>query len=321
MSTKRALLIGINYLKSTTARLSGCIEDIKNVQTMLIDAYGYPSENIIVLRDDIASKNPTRTTILNALLFIASVTGPNDEIWVHYSGHGSQIRDTDGDETDRQDETIVPVDYLTAGMISDDELFNIVKTIRGKAFLVFDSCHSGSICDLQYSINYVSGAFSRTITSNKSIVNPNIVVFSGCRDAQTSADSFDTVMNEAGGALTVSLLAMLRKNKHSVDIMKLYNDVCYGLIKQQYAQIPVLSSSALVPTIVFSRPIPDKITTLVLPPSSTISITQNMGTTSAPLIKPSNSIPVKKEVSFPFVNKNKRTNKIRQFSIAYHYTP
>ena len=318
MSTKRALLIGINYLKSTTARLSGCIEDIKNVQTMLIDAYGYPSENIIVLRDDIASKNPTRNTILNALLFIASVTGPNDEIWVHYSGHGSQIRDTNGDETDRQDETIVPVDYLTAGMISDDELFNIVKTIRGKAFLVFDSCHSGSICDLQYSINYVSGAFSRTITSNKSIVNPNIVVFSGCRDAQTSADSFDTVMNEAGGALTVSLLAMLRKNKHSVDIMKLYNDVCYYLIKQQYAQIPVLSSSVLVSSLVFSRPPSDKISTLAVSSSSASSVPTKPIQVSVPISKPPNSVPIKQNITFPLTYTKPARNISKKFGIVYH---
>ena len=318
MSTKRALLIGINYLKSTTARLSGCIEDIKNVQTMLIDAYGYPFENIIVLRDDIASKNPTRANILTALQVIASISSVNDEIWIHYSGHGSQIRDTNGDETDKLDETIVPVDYLTAGMISDDELFSIVKTIRGKAFLVFDSCHSGSVCDLQYTINYVSGAFSRAVSSNKNIANPNIVLLSGCRDAQTSADAFDTIANESGGALTMSLLSSLRKNKHSVDIMKLYNDVCYELLKQKYSQIPVLSSTALVPSLVFSRPLPEKVSTLVLPPLSATSIPQNSGSVSVPLIKPSNAIPPKKEVIFRMSVTKKPSTRPRMFGVNYY---
>jgi hypothetical protein len=318
MSTKRALLIGINYLKSSTARLSGCIEDIKNVQAMLIDAYGYPAENIIVLRDDIASKNPTRTNILSALLLIASVSAPNDEIWIHYSGHGSQIRDINGDEADKKDETIVPVDYLTRGMISDDELFNIVKTIRGKAFLVFDSCHSGSVCDLQYSINYVSGSFTRTVSTNKSISNPNIVLFSGCRDTQTSADAFDPVVNEFGGALTISLLAMLRKNKHAVDIMKLYNDVCFHLIQNRYAQIPVLSSTALVPSLIFSRPMPEKIASLVAPPVSASSIPSKPTSVSVPLNKPSNSVPIKKDIVFPIFYKKQSRISNTKFGIVYH---
>ena len=59
-STKRALLIGINYIKSPNARLYGCIEDIKNVQNMLMDAYGYAAQNITVLRDDDGNKMPTK---------------------------------------------------------------------------------------------------------------------------------------------------------------------------------------------------------------------------------------------------------------------
>jgi hypothetical protein len=260
--TKRALLIGIDYITNPNARLYGCIEDIKNVQNMLIDAYGYPPENIVALRDDISTKLPTKQNILLSLQMIVSVSGPNDEIWIHYSGHGTQLQDRNGDEVDGADEAIVPVDYPTAGMIIDDDLFNIVRSIKCKTFLVFDSCHSGSICDLQYSINYINGSFSKNITMNKYISNPNIVVLSGCRDAQTSADAYDQNMNQYGGALTLSLTEALRKNKHSVDLMKVYNDVCYMLLQGQYDQIPVLSSSRLNPVWTFSRPVTTKIVTI-----------------------------------------------------------
>lgn len=253
--TKRALLIGINYLNNPNARLNGCIEDIKHIQNMLMDAYSYPTENIVVLRDDMPAKMPTKQNIVLALQMIAAVSAPNDEIWVHYSGHGTQLRDQNRDEADGLDEAIVPVDYPTAGMIVDDDLFNIVKSIKCRAFLVFDSCHSGSVCDLQYSINYVNGSFAKTTSSNKMISNPNIVVMSGSRDSQTSADAFDRNTNEFGGALTMSLAGALRKNKHSVDIMKLYNDVCYDLLKNKYEQIPVLSSSKSNPVWNFERPI------------------------------------------------------------------
>jgi len=253
MSIKRALLVGINYFRNPNAQLNGCIEDINNIRGVLMDAYGYNSENIIMLRDDDPSKMPTKANIMVALQSIVASSGVNDEVWIHYSGHGTQLRDTNGDESDRLDEAIVPVDYPTVGMISDDELFNVVRNLRCRAFLVFDSCHSGSVCDLQYSIHYVNGAFSKAITSNKLVGNPNVVVMSGCRDAQTSADSFDNTVKEFGGALTISLIESLRKNKHAADILKIYNDTCYLLMKTGYDQIPVLSSSVANPSLRFTR--------------------------------------------------------------------
>jgi hypothetical protein len=36
------------------------------------------------------------------------------------SGHGGRVRDKDGDEADRNDETIVPIDYQKNGEITDD---------------------------------------------------------------------------------------------------------------------------------------------------------------------------------------------------------
>lgn len=253
MSIKRALLVGINYFKNPNAQLNGCIEDINNIRGVLMDAYGYNSENIIMLRDDDPSKMPTKANIMVALQRIVASSGLNDEVWIHYSGHGTQLRDTHGDESDQLDEAIVPVDYPTVGMISDDELFTVVRNLRCRAFLVFDSCHSGSVCDLQYSIHYVNGAFSKAITSNKLVGNPNVVVMSGCRDAQTSADSFDNTVKEFGGALTISLIESLRKNKHAADILKIYNDTCYLLMRTGYSQIPVLSSSVANPTLRFTR--------------------------------------------------------------------
>lgn len=253
MATKCALLIGINYLNNPNARLNGCIADVKNIRGVLIDAYGYSSKNIIVLRDDDPTKMPTKANILVALQSVIATSRVDDELWIHYSGHGTQLRDTNGDESDRLDEAIVPVDYMTAGLISDDDLFNLVRHIRGRAFLVFDSCHSGSVCDLQYSIHYVNGAFSRIVSSKKNIQNPNIIVMSGSRDAQTSADTFDTDAREFGGALTISLIESLRKNQHAGGVLKIYNDTCYMLRMTGYDQIPVLSSTTISSNFEFTR--------------------------------------------------------------------
>ncbi len=41
---------------------------------------------------------------------------PGDSLFFSFSGHGNQMRDIDGDETDDgMDETILPVDYREAG--------------------------------------------------------------------------------------------------------------------------------------------------------------------------------------------------------------
>ena len=47
---------------------------------------------------------------------------PNDSLFFHFSGHGSQKMDYDSDEVDGSDETIVPLDYKSAGDIVDDEM-------------------------------------------------------------------------------------------------------------------------------------------------------------------------------------------------------
>lgn len=41
-------------------------------------------------------------------------------------GHGGSVRDTNGDEADNMDETLVPVDYTKAGQITDDVILKEV---------------------------------------------------------------------------------------------------------------------------------------------------------------------------------------------------
>lgn len=250
---KRALLIGINYAQNPSAKLQGCIDDIISIRGVLIDAYGYSPDNIAVLRDDDITKMPTRQSILNALNTLAIQSAACSEIWVHYSGHGTQIPDKNSDETDGQDEALVPCDFTTAGFISDDALFDIFKLFKCRVLFFSDSCHSGSIVDLQHSINYVNGTFTKSVTSKKTIANPNVIVMSGCRDVQTSADTYSSVDAQYCGAFTNSLITMLRKNNHTAEIMKIYGDVCAYLINNGYSQIPVLSSSASNPAYSFVR--------------------------------------------------------------------
>lgn len=151
---KKALLIGINYFNSK-AELRGCINDVKNISEAFLPRFGFRPENVTLLTDDQTHpmRIPNRQNITGAMKWLVEGAHAGDSLFLHYSGHGGTKRDEDGDEEDGYDETILPVDYESAGQITDDELFDILirdlpKGVRLTA--IFDSCHSGSVLDLPF---------------------------------------------------------------------------------------------------------------------------------------------------------------------------
>ncbi|KAF2242056.1 hypothetical protein BU26DRAFT_164390 [Trematosphaeria pertusa] len=151
---RKALLIGINYF-GQRGQLRGCINDVKNMSTYLNSHFGYKREDMVTLTDDQHNplSQPTKANILRAMHWLVKDARPNDSLFFHYSGHGGQTKDLDGDEDDGYDEVIYPVDFRTAGHIVDDEMHRILVSplqpgVRLTA--IFDSCHSGSALDLPY---------------------------------------------------------------------------------------------------------------------------------------------------------------------------
>lgn len=241
--TRRALLIGINYF-GTSSQLAGCINDIINVEQYLRTC-GFTE--FVVLKDDGQSLQPTKINILNALRDIVSKTKYGDYLYVHYSGHGSQLRDLNGDEKDNMDECICPVDYSSNGFIGDDELSNIlVKNLvtGAKLRVCFDSCHSGSALDLP--IRWASNRKFDYETrpqplgfENKIVIGKDVVFISGCMDMQTSADSYFN--GQSAGAMTWALLKTLwdfKKSGKTWIWKELIQNMRFELRKERYDQIP-----------------------------------------------------------------------------------
>ncbi|KAK7519922.1 metacaspase-1 [Phyllosticta citriasiana] len=151
---RKALLIGINYF-GQRGQLRGCINDVKNMSGYLNQHYGYKREDMVILTDDQQNpmSQPTKANLLRAMHWLVKDAQPNDSLFFHYSGHGGQTKDLDGDEEDGYDEVIYPVDFRQAGHIVDDEMHRIMvgplqPGVRLTA--IFDSCHSGSALDLPY---------------------------------------------------------------------------------------------------------------------------------------------------------------------------
>ena len=248
-------MIGINYFNMPEYRLLGCIDDICYMRNMLIDAYRYDKANIIMLRDD--SENqlllPTYENIMRELNDIASSN--SDEIWIQYSGHGSQFQNT----TDKtlMDNVIVPIDFYKS-YIFDYDIYKILLKIKCRAILLFDCCHSGSVGNLPWTFmlsnNSKNDTNNITINSNNNTMpNPNIYLLSGCKDNQTSSDGYNKELSQEVGAFSNAFNECLRDGNHQIDIMTLYKNICKNLIANGYSQRPVLSSSTNIPKYVFSR--------------------------------------------------------------------
>lgn len=184
---KKAVFVGINYFKSK-AELFGCINDVKNVKSFIIQNYGFVQENIKTFTDEPGSGNemPTRANIINALKWLASGATSGDSLFFHYSGHGGTARDLDGDEVDNFDETILPSDFEEAGQILDDEIHAILVAalpVGVRLTAIFDSCHSGSALDLPWSYK-VDGSLDVVIIDNRkaaleSAFNAGMAYFQG----------------------------------------------------------------------------------------------------------------------------------------------
>ncbi|ORY60906.1 peptidase C14, caspase domain-containing protein [Pseudomassariella vexata] len=121
----------------------------------LVEHFGYKREDMVILTDDQQNpmSQPTKQNILRAMHWLVKDARSNDSLFFHYSGHGGQTKDLDGDEPDGYDEVIYPVDFRSVGHITDDEMHRImVKPLPCGVRLtaIFDSCHSGTALDLPY---------------------------------------------------------------------------------------------------------------------------------------------------------------------------
>ncbi|KAF2822487.1 peptidase C14 [Ophiobolus disseminans] len=153
---KKSLLIGINYVNSAH-QLKGCHSDVDNMAEFLsYRGYSTTSNNRVILTDrsDVAQHSPyfpTGHNILAAMDWL--VSEPSCTLFLHYSGHGGQIEDVDGNRTTGVDDTIVPVDFETRGQVSSTLLHEHLVTRMAPdctLFIIMDCCHSGSAVELPY---------------------------------------------------------------------------------------------------------------------------------------------------------------------------
>ncbi len=215
---------------------------------------GYRAADLTIMTD-LTPVKPTRRNIIDALLKLV-MSGAN-RLFFHYSGHGSWEYDTNKDERDRRDESIVPLDYRRAGMITDDQLRGLLTFMKptSRLSIILDCCHSGTGMDLVYNLKntyrWVRVRRGRRIVRVRKKIRlmqrdrhyhntPGpVVMLSGCRDKQYSADAYEE--GEYQGAMTFCLLQVLEANLRCT-WAQLIAKVQYLLRSNGYKQIPNLTS-------------------------------------------------------------------------------
>lgn len=148
MSTRRALLIGINGYQHFTD-LQGCENDVRDLLRLLETRYEFTHCRTLLTTE------ATGAGMRAALQQLVDDTQTGDVVVFFFAGHGSQLRDDDGDEPSGFDNTLVPHDSCHDAArpelnldIVDDELRGYLEQLTAKTeavTVIVDACHSGTI--------------------------------------------------------------------------------------------------------------------------------------------------------------------------------
>lgn len=225
--TKRALVIGLGRQEDKAWGKINGDKDVPFVEEMLRNAK-FKVGNIRKL----VNQQATKAAIVDAFGKLAAQSKRGDVVYVHFSGHGQQMKDVHNDEKDGLDECWIPYDaYLKPcgkdrgeKHLTDDEVNRYLNAIRdkvgdtGKMLVVIDACHSGGatrgdedevvrgVDDIFEAIkSFIWGSLSE---EKEKVVNPNArenrerwITVSACESGQVNFE----MKTPAVGKLTYAI--------------------------------------------------------------------------------------------------------------------
>lgn len=257
---------------------NGCNEDLYHVLFICLFCYKIPLENIVLVTqkekkmDDLVyslekhfdtniglyletTKNNIDQGIEKTLKLLE--TNPLDQqkfLYFHYSGHGDQTLDIDGDELDGYDEFILDgYDPNTKkySIRTDDQLYQqFLCKIPKKCFSLFimDQCHSGTSLDLPfyYDFNNKSWKQASKISSKTKNIDAIIYSMSASSDYELAYQGKYKDSKNYGGPITIPFYEVQINGKPAYylldDIENLYENLRLN-IYDRFNQKSILCSS------------------------------------------------------------------------------
>lgn len=258
--SKRALLVGLNRYPDPINSLRGCLNDVAQIRQLITSRLDFAQRDIVTLTDSHA----TTRSIVSQLGGLVDDASPGDVLLFHYSGHGSQVDDQNGDEPDRLDEIICPYDLDWNDPFTDDDLYDIVKGLpAGVNFtVVLDCCHSGT--GLRAGRPGREGQAGTDPAAERFLAPPRLprsplqlrmlrrfganavargaILIAACRSDQVAADAF--IDRDYHGAFTYYLCQALEESGCGGSYSALVRRVRQLLRQNGYDQVPQLEGDA-----------------------------------------------------------------------------
>lgn len=137
-----------DYQDSAVSNLRRTPKDAQDFVNTVKAVYGDQAEvDFKLLTESNATKHNIEAFLSEG---IHSHIDKNTDVFVYFSGHGTQVDDQNNDEADGRDEALVPYDFsmlqFTDSVLLDDDLYEYYKAIGNnsqKAFIIIDACFSG----------------------------------------------------------------------------------------------------------------------------------------------------------------------------------
>lgn len=254
-ATKRALIIGVGDYPQASGWVSITGDkDIALVQETLL-SNGFTLNNIVSLINSQAN----HSAIIYAIESLIESSQKGDVVYIHFSGHGQQITDINGDEPTGFDEAWIPYDaykkyrkgvYEGQNHLVDDELNALLHRLRakvgqqGRIIVIADACHSGggSRDEEEDNVRGTGNAFVLPQTSSFKEQNAteDWIYISACKSYQFNQQCKETHY----GSLSYAIY--LNKDNYSQktasDFVRLISDSMVDLVK--YSQTPQLDCPA-----------------------------------------------------------------------------
>jgi hypothetical protein len=256
MMAKKALLVGLNHYPDPENTLRGCLNDVRQVHDLLHTHFGFADNGAVQLLTDVGA---TTSAIVSRLRWLVDDASAGDVLVFHYSGHGSQVPDRNGDEVDGLDEIICPYDLDWDNPFTDDDLYAIIQGLPASVNLtvILDSCHSGT--GLREPAVGGGSVRSRCLRPPERMqrrfrkdmamrrfgaraAECNAILIAGCRSDQASADA--DIDGAYHGALTYYLCRALEDLSYAGTYRAVVERARRLLRQNGYEQVPQLEGPA-----------------------------------------------------------------------------
>ncbi|MFI3221037.1 MAG: caspase family protein [Methylococcales bacterium] len=128
--TQKVLLVGVNnyaVVGTNGSNLRNCVNNILDMaNTLNALSVVHATHRVMHILTDARA---TKAAILDGFRWLIVGAKKGDTLVFFYSGHDSQIAGMSGDKVDKKNETIYPYDYVTAGMIKDDDFYALLEDL------------------------------------------------------------------------------------------------------------------------------------------------------------------------------------------------